>query len=404
MLGRFGMVLVLAGVLGLSGGCAGAPATVTPTATAKPTPTTTEQPACQSAAPTPGVAFEQSLQSFPGMNTFQVALGDLDGDGDLDAVFANAALGSSQIWLNDGRGCFTASEQALTPQGHGIGIGDLDGDGDPDLLIACDTYDNRTRRSQVYLNDGRGIFDSPGEGLPDLSLSGNSAALADVDADGDLDAVVEYYEAPYRVYRNDGRGTFQDSSGLPVADDAMLAWGDLNGDGHVDMFAKEPGVGYRTLLNDGQGQFTERWRMPEPDEILRGGIALGDLDGDNDLDAVVANGFQSTSYPTRVFTNDGTGRFDDSGRTLGLTKSAWLGLGDLNGDGHPDLYISNLGWPNEVWYNDGKGLLSDSGLRLGGDGMTRMGALGDLDNDGDLDILVAYFDDGSCEVWFNKLR
>jgi hypothetical protein len=206
------------------------------------------------------------------------------------------------------------------------------------------------------------------------------------------------------VYWNDGLGTFQDSSGLPVADDAILAWGDLNGDSHVDVFAKEPGVGYRTLLNDGQGQLTERWQTPDPGEILRGGVALGDLDGDSDLDVVVASGFQSTSYPTRVFLNDGTGRFADSGQGLGLTKSAWLGLGDLNGDGHADLYVSNLGWPNEVWYNDGQAHFTDSGLRLGDDGMTRIGALGDLDNDGDLDIFISNFGDGSNEVWFNKLR
>ncbi len=393
------VLLVTTGML-LSVGCAGG----TPTPSAKATPTATQEAGCQSSAPTPGLAFERSTQSFPAMNTFQVALADLDGDGDLDAVFANAALTPSQVWLNDGRGCFADSGQELTAQGHGVAVGDLDGDRDLDLFITCDTYDSRTRRSQVYANDGRGVFDPAGEGLPDLSLSGNSAVLADVDGDGDLDAIVEYYEAPYRVYRNDGLGTFGDQSGLPVANDAMLAWGDLNGDGYVDIFAKEPGAGYRTLVNDGQGQFSEHWRMPAPEEILRGGIALGDLDGDGDLDAAAANGFQSTSYPTRVFLNDGTGRFDDSGQELGLTKSAWLGLGDLNGDGHADLYVSNFGWPNEAWYNDGQGHFADSGLRLGGNGMTRVGALGDLDGDGDLDIFVAYFGDASCEAWFNKLR
>jgi hypothetical protein len=393
------LALILTAVLSLLAGCA----TARPMPAGEVTPAATKLPGCQSVAPTPGLAFEKSLQSFPAMNTFQVALGDLDGDGDLDAVFANAALTTSQIWLNDGRGCFTASEQALTPQGHGVGVGDLDKDGDLDLFIACSTYDNHTRRSQVYFNDGRGTYDSPGEGLPDLALSGNSAVLADVDGDGDLDAIVEYYEAPYRVYWNDGLGTFQNSADLLVADDAMLAWGDLNGDGHVDVFAKEPAVGYRTLLNDGQGQLSERWQMPDPGEVLRGGMALGDLDGDGDLDAVVANGFQSTSYPTRVFWNDGTGRFADSGQELGLTTSAWVGLGDLNGDGHLDIYLSNFGWPNEVWHNDGTGHFINSGLRLGGDGLTRIGALGDLDNDGDLDIFVSYFGEGSNEVWFNTL-
>jgi len=362
------------------------------------------EPAGAGQPPASAGALQQSTQTFPNTPTFQVELGDLDGDGDLDAVFAHPDLASSQVWWNDGHGHFSDSGQALTPQGHGVGVGDLDRDGDLDLFITCDTFGDSTRRSQVYLNNGAGLFTAVGQGLADSALSGNSAVLADVDGDGDLDGIVEYYQDPYRVHWNDGHGLFENSSTLPVADDAMLAWGDLNGDGHVDIFSKEPGVGYRTLLNDGAGQFSEHWQTAEAEAILRGGMALGDLDGDGDLDAVVANGFQSTSHPTRVWVNDGTGRFADSGQTLGLTVSAWLGLGDLNGDGYPDIYVSNFGRPNEVWYNDGKGAFADSGLRLGGDGLTRIGALGDLDNDGDLDIFVATFGDGSNEVWLNQQR
>ncbi len=96
--------------------------------------------------------------------------------------------------------------------------------------------------------------------------------------------------------------------------------------------------------------------------------------------------------------------FEKSSQSFPPINTFQVALGDLNGDGHPDVYISNLGWPNEIWYNDGKGLFTDSGLRLGGHGMTRIGALGDLDNDGDLDIFVSLFGDGSNEVWFNKMR
>jgi TolB protein len=353
-------------------------------------------------APGTGEAFLLSPQSFQSMSTFQVALGDLDGDGDLDAVFSNVALANSQVWWNDGKGTFTNSGQSLTPQGHGVGVGDLDNDGDLDLFFGCNEYNNRNMRSQVYLNDGKGRFQSAGEGLPDLELSGNSAVLADVDVDGDLDAIVEYYEAPDRVYWNNGQGVFQGYVDLPVGDDGIMAWGDVNGDACVDLFVKEPGTGYKVLLNDGAGHLKDGWQMPSQTEILRGGIALGDLDGDGDLDAVVANGFQSTAYPTRVLVNDGNGRFSDSGQALGLTKSAWIGLGDLNGDGSLDMYISNFGLPNEVWLNDGKGQFTDSGLRLGGNGLTRIGALGDLDNDGDLDAFVACFSDGPNEIWFNQ--
>ena len=96
--------------------------------------------------------------------------------------------------------------------------------------------------------------------------------------------------------------------------------------------------------------------------------------------------------------------FEKSAQSFPAVSTFQVGLGDLEGDGHLDLYVSNFGLPNEVWYNDGQGRFTDSGLRLGGDGLTRIGTLGDLDNDGDLDIFVSYFGDGSNEVWFNHLR
>ena len=129
---RCALAWILIAVLALPVGCAGA----MPTPAVEATPAPTQQPGCQSITPAPGVAFEKSSQSFPPMNTFQVALGDLDGDGDLDAVMAHAALTGSHIWLNDGRGCFTSSGQALTPQGHGVGVGDLDNDGDLDIFVS----------------------------------------------------------------------------------------------------------------------------------------------------------------------------------------------------------------------------------------------------------------------------
>ncbi|OGU57036.1 MAG: hypothetical protein A2V66_05595 [Ignavibacteria bacterium RBG_13_36_8] len=72
------------------------------------------------------ISLTRSTQTFTPSSTFQIALGDVDGDGDLDAVFANMGNYYSQVWLNDGIGFFTNSGQLLTQQGHGIGMEDLD--------------------------------------------------------------------------------------------------------------------------------------------------------------------------------------------------------------------------------------------------------------------------------------
>jgi hypothetical protein len=168
----------------------------TPAATPlPPTPTAPVPPtAVPSAAPTPAplVSLESSPQLFGRTETFQVGLGDLDGDGDLDAVLANMGANYSQVWFNDGAGQFADSGQRLTQQGHGLGLGDLDGDGDLDIFMTCAHYGGgggwSKKPSRVYLNDGGGTFQDTGQDLGDTDLSGNGVNLIDLDGDGDLDA------------------------------------------------------------------------------------------------------------------------------------------------------------------------------------------------------------------------
>ena len=114
-------------------------------------------------------------------------------------------------------------------------------------------------------------------------------------------------------------------------------------------------------------------------------VALGDLDGDGDLDAMVANGFQQR--PNTVWTNDGTGTFTNSGQALGNNTSISVALGDLDGDGDLDAMVANYGQPNTVWTNDGTGTFTNSGQALGNSNSLSV-ALGDLDGDGDLDAMV----------------
>ena len=186
-----------------------------------------------------------------------------------------------------------------------------------------------------------------------------------------------------------GTGTFQ------------IGLGDLDADGDADLWGKRWGEGYVVQLNDGTGRLTPAWQMEDP-QSMNGGIALDDFDGDGDLDALVANGFRTGgSYPTKLLWNDGTGRFTDSGQRLNETKAAEFAVGDLDGDGDLDVFVSNMDLPNEVWLNDGRGKFVDSGLRLGSSQDTSSKAtLGDLDGDGDLDVFVGSLM-GRPEIWFN---
>jgi hypothetical protein len=362
--------------------------------TAEPTTITAEP----SASPSTLLHLEKSSQHFTARETFQVALGDLDGDGDLDAVLANPLLNHSQVWLNDGSGNLVDTGQELTQYGHGVGLADFDQDGDLDAFITCH---NSIRPSSVYLNDGNANFQHNGQDLEDKSTSGVDLNLLDLNNDGYMDVHVAYYDPngmPDKVYLNDGSANFSDSK--LALDEDIIAWGDLDGDGDVDYFGKQWETGYVVQLNDGNGQFSEGWHMDSSQSTI-GGIALADFDNDNDLDALVANGFRdSGSFPSRLLLNDGHGQFTDSGQSLNETMGAELAVGDLDGNGDLDVFIANMDLPDEVWLNE-NGIFTDSGLRIGkNEDLSVRPSLGDLDGDGDLDVVVGRFN-GGAEIWFN---
>ena len=343
------------------------------------------------------ILFEKSTQRFASTPTWNIGLADLDGDGDLDAVFSNGQTSDSQVWLNDGDGFFTDTGQQLGQFGHGVNVGDLDGDGDPDLLI--NTHRD-SAPSRVYLNNGNAVFEEL-VGAFDTNI-GFKVDLHDLDGDGDLDAIGEAVSA-VNVYWNDGAGYFTDSElSFPLT----TIWGDLDSDGDMDVLIKEDGIGYSVRLNDGANNFNTYWNHTDRAAMAIGDMALGDVDSDGDLDAIITNGHHavSTSHSTLVFFNDGTGQFTDSGQRLSVVTNAGVSLGDLDGDDDLDLVLTDYMEPCQIWLNDGDGKFTDSGFRFGDDQFYRHALLGDLDGDGDLDIFLSTFgmDEGPNEVWLNQ--
>jgi hypothetical protein len=289
--------------------------------------------------------FRDSGQRL-GTSGISVSLGDLDGDGDLDAFVTRGTFSDDQpaaVWLNDGAGTF--GEGQNPPGGTKAALGDLDGDGDLDVFAVHgdDRYPNR-----VLLNDGAGHFTDTGQNLGGRESLG--VALGDLDGDGDLDAFITNWQQADAVLLNDGRGTFANTDQSLTPNNYDVTLGDLDGDGALDVFVTNAsGEGNKVYLDDGAetlddtGQRLGRARSHS--------VSLGDLDGDGDLDAFVANGGESGA-PDEVWLNDGAGRFSDSGLRLGDAASEGMALGDVDGDGDLDAVVANVFGPNTLWVNE----------------------------------------------------
>ena len=102
----------------------------------------------------------------------------------------------------------------------------------------------------------------------------------------------------------------------------------------------------------------------------------------------------------KVYINDGSGIFTDSGQSLGNSESHSISLGDLDGDNDLDAFVVNWRQPNKVYINDGSGTFTDSGQSLSGSNSVDI-SLGDLDGDNDLDTFVANY--GGNKIWLNEI-
>jgi len=333
-------------------------------------------------------AFKDSGQSLGILNSEGIALGDLDGDGDLDAFVGNTAGQANKVWLNDGMAAFTASGQNLGDSNSVFAaLGDVDGDDDLDAVAANDGQANK-----VWLNNGSGIFTDSGQNLG----SSNSRALAmgDFNGDGDLDIFAANDGQANTVWLNNGSGVFTDSGqSLGAANSRAVALGDVDGDGELDAIVANSGQGNKVWLNDGTGTFTDSGQNLGNSDSES--IALADVDGDGDLDAFVGNFFQAN----RVWVNN-AGIFSDSGQTLGTFKSRAVTLIDIDLDGDPDAFVANDGEGCRVWVNNGLGAFSDSGLGYGGSDSYGL-SMGNLNGDSYPDAFVANSNGQGNKVWLN---
>ena len=272
-----------------------------------------------------------------------VAVGDFNGDGKLDLVVANYGERHRRRTPGQRLGGFAAATTFSTggSDPESIAVGDFNGDGKLDIAVA----DVGSGTVGVLLGNGSGGFAaavaySTGGSDPD------SVAVGDFNGDGKLDlAVANYGSNTVGILLGNGNGTFAAattfSSGGSYPE--SVAVGDFNGDGKLDLAVANYGsnnVG--VLLGNGSGRVCYGHdlfqRRPEPESV-----AVGDFNGDGKLDLAVANDYSGS---VGVLLGNGAGgfaaatTFSSSGSA---SESESVAVGDFNGDGKPDLAVTNYG-------------------------------------------------------------
>lgn len=324
-----------------------------------------------------------------------VAIGDYDNDGDLDLYVTN--FGSNVLYRNNGDGTFT------------------------DVTRQAGVDDIRWTTSATFLDyDRDGNLDLFLTNYVDFTVKGNIACYEPAGARDYCNPAI-YHPLPDRLYRNLGNGTFVDvtaESGIGAAfgNGLGVTTGDFNSDGWIDIFVANDGTENQLWINQRDGTFKDMALTAgvayNADGVAQAGMGVtaGDFDNDGDEDLFITHLARETNT---LYVNDGKAVFHDATIPFGVSKFSFPGTGfgsqwfDYDNDGFLDLFIANgavtmvesqRGSPypyrqrNQLFHNESGRFLRDVTLAAGPalelSGVGRGAAFGDIDKDGDIDIVM----------------
>ena len=343
--------------------------------------------------------------------------------------------------------------------GMGVAVGDINNDGLPDLYVT------NLGSNQMYLNKGNGKFvDFTKESGTDDPRWSTSASFFDYDRDGWLDLMIVNYadfsvtnspncfaattardyctprvfRAPgNRLFHNKGNGSFEDVTAAAGIDKEFghglgIVTADFNDDGWIDIYVANDGDPNQLWINQKNGTFSNEALLAGAAINRNGqaeagmGVDAGDFDGNGTDDIFVTHLMDETNT---LYTNMSQGLFEDRTREagLGMPGRRFTGFGtlffDYDNDGWLDLFIANgavqllpdlvrkkdpfpLGQPNQLFHNTGKGsfveVTDQAGPELQLIEVSRGAAFGDIDNDGDTDVLVTN-NNGPTRLYLNQI-
>ncbi len=307
------------------------------------------------------------------LGTHGAVFADLDRDKDFDlfstTTYKEISPSFNHIYKNDGTGYFVdITDQISPPQdrdtaSRGVAAADFDGDGDIDLYFSNPLSEFNAFSSQpsppqklknFYMNIGDGTFTWEYRGI-DWNGFVQGVSAVDIDQDGDIDIAEAKWASPSTIYLNDGSGNFHDagaSLGLPQTinlKDNGMSFSDVDNDGDLDLAV----IGHHGIdLYKNQGGIFQKYASMTTAENKPGfHCCFGDFDHDGDLDLYESGGY--------IYQNDGQGNF----LSVSLNVSALMAslktvdprgsaLGDFDGDGDLDIYITDKRGYNVLLRND----------------------------------------------------
>jgi hypothetical protein len=376
------------------------------------------------------------LYSTGNFNNYGIAVADLTGNGHLDVVVTGMTAPSPPlpfvgVILGNGDGTFGAPTTYSTggSVAHSVAIADVNGDGFPDLIVANQYASDSALDGSVgvLLGNGDGTF----QPVVSYDSGGSNArwiAVADVNGDGYPDIIVTNGCASecqstgglVSVLLNNGEGSFLPatnySAGSGLGSPESVAVGDFNGDGHPDIVVSNQCAdtacstgSLGVLLNNGNGTFAPAVQYSSGGYYYGLQVAVADMNGDGNLDLIVGNWCLNSSVclyqqtgAVSVLLGNGDGTFQSPLTFMaGTTVAASIAVGDVNGDGNPDVLVVN-GYGVDVLLGNGDGSLQ-APVSYSATDSTISVAIADVNGDGRPDLLSTD-DVTNFSVWLNDLH